>query len=588
MVAKQPSYKVPPTFDSEGNVSYGTWKNEVEAWKHVTDLNKKKQALALALSQVGRTREVAFSVEVADLNREDGMEYLVQKLDSVFKKDDKESSFEAYREFENVSNEGTNISDYVIEFEKRYNRIKKFNMELPDAVLAYKLLDRANLTRDDQKMVLACTPSLEYARMKEALKRTLGKHNESRPVTFVKIKQEVQRTEHGRLQKKFKTWKGKLNPLDQKGKRTRCVKCESIYHWVRNCPERDVPVHRDSNEAWMMQDEKQISDTDDNDESSEAVSCGILCKHFVFNVCFKTERSRYGRAILDTACTKTVCGENWLKDFLKFLCKNKLAFQTHIQSNESFIFGNGSELKSKYKAIIPIRLGRNICRIETEVIDSDICLLISKTTLKKFNTNINLANDKITMLEEDINIKLTENGHYCLDLKNEFYNENTRNDVFIFENAQTENEKIKIILKLHKQFGHPTSDKLNSMLKKSGINTEIIENLVQRVTNDCSACVKYKRPVHKPIVALPLANNFNDVLAVDLHQLENNLWYLHMMDIFTKFSSACIVKSKQASVIVNKILKHWISVHGTPGCIFSDNGREFNNGEMHTLAENFN
>ncbi|KAL5004832.1 hypothetical protein ScPMuIL_018288 [Solemya velum] len=70
--------------------------------------------------------------------------------------------------------------------------------------------------------------------------------------------------------------------------------------------------------------------------------------------------------------------------------------------------------------------------------------------------------------------------------------------------------------------------------------------------------------------------------------LDNNVWYLHMIDKFSRFSAGCIVRTKQASVIVGKFITCWIAVHGAPKKLYSDNGGEFNNAEFRDTAENFN
>ena len=51
------SYKNPPKFDE--STSYETWKNEIEIWKLMTELPKKKQALAVSLSLGGTARQTA-------------------------------------------------------------------------------------------------------------------------------------------------------------------------------------------------------------------------------------------------------------------------------------------------------------------------------------------------------------------------------------------------------------------------------------------------------------------------------------------------------------------------------------------------
>lgn len=108
------------------------------------------------------------------------------------------------------------------------------------------------------------------------------------------------------------------------------------------------------------------------------------------------------------------------------------------------------------------------------------------------------------------------------------------------------------------------------------------------VCENYETCIQYKQPVPKPAVRLPLATDFNETVAVDLHELEPGLWYLQVIDEFTRFSAGSIMKSRKSSEFVKKFLECWLSKHGAPKRLFSDNGGEFNNEEVCDLAENFN
>lgn len=122
--------KVPPAFDERK--SYESWKNEVEIWRLVTDLDKKKQVLAVALSLMGRARDCALEIAAGDLKSNDGMTTLLTKLDSVFLKEEKDCQYEAYTEFDQIKREnGVSMVDYIVEFERRNSRISKLKMELP-------------------------------------------------------------------------------------------------------------------------------------------------------------------------------------------------------------------------------------------------------------------------------------------------------------------------------------------------------------------------------------------------------------------------------------------------------------------------
>ena len=75
---------------------------------------------------------------------------------------------------------------------------------------------------------------------------------------------------------------------------------------------------------------------------------------------------------------------------------------------------------------------------------------------------------------------------------------------------------------------------------------------------------------------------------MDLHYIDKNLWYFHMIDEFSHYSNAVIIKSKQPAVIIQNLIQNWISLFGSPMKIFSDNGGEFSSEELTDFCENFN
>ena len=153
-------------------MSYETWKNEVAVWQLVTELPDEKQALAVSLTLSGNARETAMNITAADMAKKDGMQTILRKLDEVFLKDDKDKAYEAYRDFDSFKRpEDTTMNDYIIEFDRRYNISKKYDMTLPEAVLTFKILDNAGLTSKERQLALTASPDLKYASMKSALKR---------------------------------------------------------------------------------------------------------------------------------------------------------------------------------------------------------------------------------------------------------------------------------------------------------------------------------------------------------------------------------------------------------------------------------
>ena len=73
-------------------------------------------------------------------------------------------------------------------------------------------------------------------------------------------------------------------------------------------------------------------------------------------------------------------------------------------------------------------------------------LLLNKSSLKKGNTVIDLQNGRVKMFDKSIDVKLSINGHYAIDvLPTDVLNFHEIEQVLVFENYQSNSEKNKII-----------------------------------------------------------------------------------------------------------------------------------------------
>ncbi len=590
-------YKVPPSFDEKK--SYESWKNEVEIWRLVTALDKKKQALAVALSLTGRARDSALEISAVDLNTDDGMTTLLTKLDSVFLKDQKDRQYEAYTDFDRVTREnGASMQDYIVEFERRYNRMRKFQMELPDAVLAFKLLDTAGLNVKDKQLALTACAALTFQNMKSALKRIFGdvspqdgggeplRDSDSAYYTHFTGKRESKLNTQTPVQG--------TNPLDRYGRRSRCAVCQSTYHWAKDCQHK-------SDHAKLTEDEEP---TDVEECNITLWSKETMSETEIFMV------ESLGSAVIDTACTRTVCGEKWLSDYVNGLTQSQLSKIKETQSARPFKFGDGRVIHSTKKVNIPAMIGQTRCQIETEVVPADIPLLLSKMSLKRAGAVLDIENDKAMMFKQLVRLELTSSGHYCVNLREEsnpaWIEARKENDILTVTESKgeseaqneddiltvTENmttrEKHKVLLKLHKQFGHASVEKLQKLLVAAGNNDSECIKILEDIVTHCETCIRHSKPTPKPAVALPMASTYNETVAIDLHELEPGVWYLHVIDHYTRFSAGSIIATKKPREIAKHLIHCWISVHGPPSKLLSDNGGEFNNEEMRDMAEKFN
>ncbi len=166
----------PPDLEKCG--SFERYKQELKAWQLVTDVEKKKQGVAMALSlpEKGNTIGQVFDeLEIASLNAEDGFDKLVIFLAEKLGKDDLSDCWEKFEDFEEFVRKDGQISDYVAKFDLKYNRIMKKGMILPPEVLAFKLLKRAKITNDERLLVLTGMDYSKRSTLFEQAKKSLTK-----------------------------------------------------------------------------------------------------------------------------------------------------------------------------------------------------------------------------------------------------------------------------------------------------------------------------------------------------------------------------------------------------------------------------
>ena len=146
------------------------------------------------------------------------------------------------------------------------------------------------------------------------------------------------------------------------------------------------------------------------------------------------------------------------------------------------------------------------------------------------------------------------------------------------------------MLKLHKQFAHPTTKRLVQLLKDAGVNDKEYFDLVENITQECSICMKYKRTPSRPVVSLPIARDFNEVCAMDLKEWKKGeIYFLHLVDVATRYSRSAVIYNKQRKTIIDKVIEMWIGTGiGSPGMFLADNGGEFSSIDFTDMCENLN
>ena len=537
----------------------------------------------------------------------------------------------------------TSIRDFVTDFEKKHYKIKSYGITISDDLLGFRLLKSANLSPRDEQLVKATVSDLKYDEVKSKLTKIFSEEKiltnsdveiKSEPVFHTQQTKQCEDLEftdynnyddyqsltdesqaadtfynanfrpnqanyRGRFKpsygprnqanynpsasssnwrrtepsprKSFPNTKGK-NPLDRDGLPTRCSFCQSINHWAPQCPDR--PPLRNEHSTLLTENEIVLHQNNSNDP------------HELQSLVAET----WSSALLDCGASKTVCGNEWFEQYKQILPPDTVNQISISPSSHVYRFGDGRKLTATKNALIPATIGDTQLTISTDIVDSDIPLLLSRSSMKKANMKLNFEDDTIAAFGNDIPLITTSSGHYAVpitkpvQIANKLERGSISNVTLSVIDVKTDKE---IAIKLHRQFAHPTENRLLNLVNNAGhpwANNVNLKNEIKTISKDCETCKVYKKPPPRPVVGLPTATTFKETVAMDLKFYNGNI-LLHMIDHATRLSASSVIPNKKPETIVKHIFDHWLQPYGTVKSFLSDNGGEFINKPFMELCE---
>ena len=617
----------PPSFKSEVK-SYERYKQELLAWQVVTDIPKEKQGIAVALTlpegDPSRIREKVFDeCSLTTLKTETGLDTLIAYLDKKLGKDDLEDSWEKFERFEDYKRlDAESITEYISNFDQRYQRVEKMDMKLPSAILAFKLLRRANISREEKLLVMT---GLDYSKkdeMYEQAKKSLQKFKggvidsggasgfsstaiKLEPVFLAENEEAlwnagyVQRGRwRGRFARgssfrgpsqPFNGYRGSsqpfngyrgasqsnaqrgraVNPNGPDGQPMTCRACGSYRHLIRVCPD-----------SWENLNTSRVNFTERSEDHV------VLFTGFDKQAVSQLGIEAQNCAVLDSACSSTVCGQNWIENYLKCLPEYDKAKVIQNEGTRMFRFGGGTVLKSLAEYRVPAMLAGQEITLVTDVVESDIPLLLSRTAMKSARIKLDLVNDTAEIFGKGMALNMTSSGHYCVPI-DKVDSVDVENVCAVNMEELTNPERIKVLSKLHRQFAHPPEKRLVSLLKDAGVWEEHYRPAIQKIIGDCELCKVYAKTPSRPVVAMPMAKVFNEKVAMDLKKWDDH-WILHMIDMWSRLTVSAFIKRKTPRSVLDKLFTNWIGVFGVMKGIMTDNGGEFSNEEVREVASILN
>ena len=378
--------------------SYEMYKKEVSYWTFTTELAPAKQAMTLVLAIPDDSpikEQVMENCAEDDLKKATGVKDCFLKfLETVYGKDDLCDTLEKYKDFRDFKKtDGMSMQEYITSFIQKHSKVAKKGLKFPNEILAFELIRNANISKDEEKLVLTGVDFDDKDNLFENAQKSLkkfmggvcGKASDgfassgdgvsdyygmkTEPVFAAgnwrgkgrgKAKGVPSYTKNDFAQRTRQTgksdynpkgrqnpgqWKSNrpLNPLDEKGEPLKYHGCGSYRHFLHACPDKYESKCGSSNvfiadalggyqddrhdfvtlpNSNTLPARKGTMFSDFKDRRSEGIDrlTGKFENVVMFTgynndtlseLCNESQIS----GVVDTACMRTVCGQNWLKSY---------------------------------------------------------------------------------------------------------------------------------------------------------------------------------------------------------------------------------------------------------------------------------
>ena len=338
----------PPAFMSERK-SYAEYKSDLRMWSRITSVPKKNQAEVVVYNLDGHPSRIKEKIvlNIGDQikDSDDGNAKLIEYLDKIYKVDDMADAWAKYKNFQRISRtDMVAINDFIAEFEE-YILAKTAGCEYNDIILGFRLLEATRLTDMDEKFVLtgvdydkAKTDKNLFEQIKSSLKKFQGRKVIGSEENMVFDPALVANVAQALLAQGWSQPKGrrrstsdpgefkpnpnkvKTNPRGRDGRILTCFKCNSTQHMKDKCPKMNKKKEDNEN----LQKETGLVAAAGGAPSLFGMIAKIDGHEIVMvintekELCLLVEEAGV-RGVLDSACTRTVAGKNFVRNYVSKL-----------------------------------------------------------------------------------------------------------------------------------------------------------------------------------------------------------------------------------------------------------------------------
>ena len=147
----------------------------------------------------------------------------------------------------------------------------------------------------------------------------------------------------------------------------------------------------------------------------------------------------------------------------------------------------------------------------------------------------------------------------------------------------------QMILRAHKNFGHPSPERLSTLLRSQGFRAEVAQAALDL---RCSICNAQQQPKLARPSAIRDELDFNDRICTDMLSWTNKqgvqFHMCHIVDWATSFQTACVTPDQSTESVIQGMSQMWFAWAGVPQEMLIDAGTNFNSEEFSQFAQSCN
>ena len=145
------------------------------------------------------------------------------------------------------------------------------------------------------------------------------------------------------------------------------------------------------------------------------------------------------------------------------------------------------------------------------------------------------------------------------------------------------------IIRMHKNLGHPSNDRLARALQVNGARPDVVQAALEI---KCAACAASMPPKHSRPATLKSMLDFNHKIYLDgvtwTNKQGKNFHFYHVLDAGSNYHMAIGAPAKSSQDLISILSQHWISWAGPPAELVVDSGTEMNSEAFSAFCQRFN